>query len=90
MKLGRKAYKKYLEERDGEEWEYLKAKEEFEKLTKDEMLEWGTDHKYLTVNYERITALLIEAVKDVDNKYKEEVSSLREEIAELKKMILNK
>jgi len=90
MQLGRKAYKKYLEERDGEEWDTLKAKEEFEKLTKDEMLEWGTDHKYLTVNYERITALLIEAVKDVDNKYKEEVSSLREEIAELKKMILNK
>jgi len=92
MQKARIAYKEFLEERDDKEWDKKEAKEEFEKLTFDEQRELAAvhDQQYLTVDYERITSLLIEAVKEVDNKYKEEVSSLRNEIAELKKLILNK
>ena len=92
MQKARLAFKETLEERDGKEWDKKEAKEEFEKLSFDEQRELASvhDQKYLTVDYERITSLLIEAVKEVDNKYKQEVSELREEIAELKNMLLNK
>ncbi len=42
-----------------------------------------SDH--LSVAYDRLPALLIEAVKEIDNKYKAEIDALKAEIAELKK-----
>ena len=56
------------------------AKSEFEKLPLEERVAMCEDQKFLTVNYEKLTVLLLEAIKEQQN----DINNLKQLIIELK------
>ena len=56
------------------------AKSEFEKLPLEERVSMCEDQKFLTVNYEKLTVLLLEAIKEQQN----DINNLKQLIIELK------
>ena len=75
QKTGWKKVQKQMESELGREVTKAEAKTEYEKLPIEEQEAMQEKHDFLTVNYERLTALLIEAVKE-QQKQIDELKSL--------------
>jgi len=82
-KTGWKKIQKQMEDDLGREVTKAEAKTEFEKLTEEERSNLSENHNFLTVDYERITPLLIEATKELNSKIEQQAA----EIAELKTLL---
>ena len=71
QKTGWTKIQKKMEAELGREVTKAEAKTEYEKLSREEQEELQDHHDFLTVNYERLTALLIEAVKEQQTQIEE-------------------